>query len=210
VEPELLRVRAFRLATAATALFFVAFAAMLLSSVLFLTEVWHRGVLETGLMLAPGPALAALFAIPGARLGARFGTGRVGVAGAVLFALGGALRLALLGRGVHYAADFLPNMIAGGMGVGLVLPSLTATAAAALPPERIATGIAVQTTGRQLGSALGVAVLVPLLGTGALADFSGAWGLLIGAAALAGLTIAAVGRGASAPAPAAAIAGASS
>jgi EmrB/QacA subfamily drug resistance transporter len=97
VEPELLRVRAFSVATLATALFFAAFAAMLLSSVLFLTEVWHQDILTTGLMLTPGPALAALFAVPGARLGARFGPGRVGIAGAVLFALGGAMRIAFLG-----------------------------------------------------------------------------------------------------------------
>jgi MFS family permease len=174
--------------------------------VLFLTDVWHRDILTTGLMLAPGPALAALFAVPGARLGARFGPGRVGLAGAALFALGGALRLALLGRGVHYATDFLPNMVVGGVGVGLVLPSLTAAAASRLPPSRLATGIAVQTTGRQIGSALGIAILVPVLGSGAAANFEGAWKLMIVAAFAAGLTIAAIGRGgrplATAPAPA--------
>jgi EmrB/QacA subfamily drug resistance transporter len=208
VEPELLRLRTFTLATLATALFFAAFAAMLLSSVLFLTEVWHRDILTTGLMLTPGPALAALFAVPGARLGARFGPGRVGLAGAALFALGGALRFALLGPGVHYATDFLPNMIAGGVGVGLVLPSLTAAAASTLPPPRLATGIAVQTTGRQIGSALGIAILVPVLGSaaGAGANFEGAWALIIIAAVAAGLTISALGRAgrvrAAAPAPA--------
>jgi EmrB/QacA subfamily drug resistance transporter len=196
VEPELLRVRAFSVATLATALFFAAFAAMLLSSVLFLTEVWHQDILTTGLMLTPGPALAALFAVPGARLGARFGPGRVGIAGAVLFALGGAMRIAFLGSAVHYTADFLPNMVLGGIGVGLVLPSVTAAATAALPPARLATGIAVQTTGRQIGSALGVAVLIPVLGSavGAGQDFTGAWELMIVAAAAAGLTLTGIGR----------------
>jgi hypothetical protein len=80
--------------------------------------------------------------------------------------------------------------------VGLVLPSVTAAAAAALPPARLATGIAVQTTGRQIGSALGVAALVPVLGSGAstAADFTGAWELMIVAAVAAGLTIAGIGR----------------
>jgi hypothetical protein len=54
-----------------------------------------------------------------------------------------------------------------------VLPSLTAAAAGTLPPSRLATGIAVQTTGRQIGSALGIAILVPVLGAGA--NFEGAW-----------------------------------
>ena len=203
LEPALLRRRAFAVATLATTLFFVAFAAMLLSSVLFLTEVWHRDILTAGLMLTPGPAMAAVFAVPGSRLGARFGAGRVGVAGALLFALGGAMRLAWLGPEVHYLRDFLPQMMIGGAGVGLILPSITAAAAAALPPERLATGIAVQTTGRQLGSALGVAVLVAVLGTGAGAglNFHGAWELMIAAALAAGVTLVGIGgRGQSAPA----------
>jgi EmrB/QacA subfamily drug resistance transporter len=196
VEPELLRVRAFATSTLATALFYAAFAVMLLSSVLFLTESWHRGILATGLMLTPGPALAATTAVPGARLGARFGPGPVAVAGAILFTLGGVLRLAFLGPHVDYVADFLPAMVIGGMGVGLVLPSLTAAASAALPPARIATGIAVQTTGRQIGSAIGIAVLVPVLGVAAQhQNFTGAWELMAFAAAAAGLTIATLGRG---------------
>jgi EmrB/QacA subfamily drug resistance transporter len=196
LEPALLRARAFGVATVATTLFFIAFAAMLLSSVLFLTEVWHRDILTAGLMLAPGPAAAATFAIPGARLGARFGPGRVGLAGALIFALGGLMRLAWLGPSVHYASDFLPQMLVGGAGVGLTLPSLTAAAAAALPPTRLATGIAVQTTGRQLGSALGVAMLVAVLGpaAGAHQNFHGAWELMTAAALAAGLMLAGIGR----------------
>ena len=204
LEPVLLRARAFSVATVATALFFVAFAAMLLSSVLFLTEVWHRDVLTAGLMLFPGPAMAATFAVPGARLGARFGPGRVGIAGALVFALGGVMRLAWLGPDVHYASDFLPQMLVGGAGVGLILPSLTSAAAAALPPARLATGIAVQTTGRQIGSALGVAMLVAVLGgaAGTGQDFNGAWVLMIIASLAAGLCLTVMGR-AGRPLPAA-------
>jgi hypothetical protein len=61
----------------------------------------------------------------------------------------------------------------------------------------------VQTTGRQLGSALGIAVLVAVLDTGAGAglDFHGAWELMIAAALAAGVTLVGIGgRGRSAPA----------
>jgi MFS family permease len=189
LEPAVLRVRTFGVATIATALFFLAFAAMLLSSVLFLTEVWHEDILTAGLMLTPGPAMAAIFAVPGARLGGRFGPGVVGIAGALLFALGGAMRLAWLGPSVHFASDFLPQMIIGGAGVGLIMPSLTAAAAASLPPARLATGIAVQITGRQIGSALGIALLVAVLGTGTTQDFNAAWELMIVTSLAAGLTL---------------------
>jgi EmrB/QacA subfamily drug resistance transporter len=195
VEPELLRVRAFSAATLGSLLFFVGFAAMLLASVLFLTGIWHEPILTAGLMISPGPAMAALTAVPAARLGSRVGPGRVGALGTVLFALGGVLWIARLGAVPDYAGDYLPGMLIGGIGVGLVIPSLTGAVAATLPPARLATGIAVQTTGRQLGSALGFAILVAVLGTPHTAqDFTGAWSFMLLASLLAGVALAAVGR----------------
>jgi EmrB/QacA subfamily drug resistance transporter len=200
VEPALLKVRAFSLATMGSLLFFMGFAGMLLASVLFLTGIWHEPIVTAGLMIFPGPAMAAACAIPGARLGSRYGPGRVGAVGAVLFALGGVLWLGHLSGVPHYAADFLPGMLIGGVGVGLMIPSLTGAVAATLAPERLATGIAVQTTGRQIGSALGFAILVAVLGTPHTAgDFNAAWKFMIAASLLAGVTLAAIGR---APAPA--------
>jgi EmrB/QacA subfamily drug resistance transporter len=190
VEPALLAVRAFSLATLGSLLFFAAFAAMLLACVLFLTGVWHESTLTAGLMIAPGPALAATSSIPGARLGGRFGASRVGAVGTVLFALGGIWWIAQLGGARHFTADFLPGMMIGGMGVGLVIPSLTAMVAATLPPARLATGIAVQVTGRQLGSALGAAILVAVVGTAQTAqDFTAAWGFMLAVSLLAGLVL---------------------
>jgi EmrB/QacA subfamily drug resistance transporter len=194
VEPAIVAVRAFRLAAIGSILFYVGFAGMLLGSVLFLTGPWHEPILTAGLMIAPGPATAASFAVPGARLGARFGPGPVGGLGGLLFGLGAVWWLTRLGNAPDYAADFLPGMIVGGLGVGLVLPSLTGAAAAALPPARLATGIAVQTTARQIGSALGIAILVALLGTPTLAaDFHPAWQLMLASSFAAALVLAAIG-----------------
>jgi EmrB/QacA subfamily drug resistance transporter len=195
VEPALLKVRAFSVATLASLLFFMGFAGMLLASVLFLTGVWREPIVTAGLMIFPGPAMAAAFAIPGARLGSRFGPGRVGTVGAVLFALGGVWWVGHLGNAPHYAADFLPGMMIGGVGVGLMIPSLTGAVAATLAPERLATGIAVQTTGRQIGSALGFAITVAVLGTPHGADdFDAAWKFMIAAGLLAGVTLVGIGR----------------
>lgn len=195
VEPELLRVRAFSAATLGSLLFFAGFAGMLLASVLFLTGVWREPILTAGLMISPGPAMAALTAIPGARLGARLGPGRVGALGTVLFALGGVWWIGHLGSEPAYASEFLPGMLIGGIGVGLVIPSLTGAVAATLPPARLATGIAVQTTGRQLGSALGFAIVIAVLGTPhSAADFDGGWKFMLAASLLAGISLLAVGR----------------
>jgi hypothetical protein len=49
--------------------------------------------------------------------------------------------------------------------VGLTLPSLMSTAAASLPPPSFATGSAVVNMLRQVGFAVGVAMLVAVLGS---------------------------------------------
>ena len=197
VDLAMLRVRPYAAANAASLLFFIAFSAMLLGSVLFLTQVWSYDVLEAGLAIAPGPAMAALFAVPAGRLGARVGPALPAAAGGLLFALGGVWWIALAGAEPAYAADFLPGMMIGGIGVGLVLPSMAAAAAASLPPERFATGTAVFQMSRQLGSVLGVALLVAVLGTPApgeaLDAFQGGWALQIGTALAAAATALAIG-----------------
>jgi hypothetical protein len=197
VEPELLRVRAFAAANVASVLFFVGFAAMLLGSVLFLTQVWGETALGAGLKIAPGPATAAVFAVAGGVLSGKLGPRAVGAIGATLFALGGAWWATRLGATPHYAADYLPGMLIGGAGVGFVNPALAGAATAQLPPARLSTGSAVQTMSRQIGSALGVAVLVAVVGTPSPAEavdaFQGAWWMMVAAAAGAAAAFVAVG-----------------
>jgi len=66
-----------------------------------------------------------------------------------------------------YAAALLPGMLVGGMSAGLTQAPLFA-AAGILPPNRATTGSAVLTMARQVGSAIGVAVVVVILGTAAV------------------------------------------
>jgi MFS family permease len=191
IDPAMVRIRGFSIAVAASLIFFVGFAAMLLSGVLFTTGVWGEDVLTAGLMLAPGPAMAATFSIPSARLASRLGYRATGLLGSLLFALAAVWWLTHVSATPDYAGDYLPGMLVSGIGVGLLLPTLTGAGAASLPAARFSTGIAVVTMGRQIGSALGVAVLVALLGSGppTVTDFHGAWWLMIGAAAGTGATL---------------------
>jgi len=197
IEPALVRSRTIALANVGALLFFSAFGAMLLGSVLFLTSVWHESVLRAGLQIAPGPATAAIFALPGGLLGHRYGQRFVGLAGALLFAAGGIWWRSHLGLRPAYASALLPTQLLGGAGVGLVLPTLSAAATAPLPANRFATGTAVLGMSRQLGSALGVAILVAILGHPSPGSVLGAyrdgWTFLIGAALVAGLALLAVG-----------------
>jgi MFS family permease len=174
---------------------------MLLASVLFLTRVWHDDILTAGLQIAPGPVAAAVFAIVGGVLTGRFGQRAIAVAGGLLFAAGGLWWLTQVGIHPQYASEFLPGMLIGGAGVGLVIPTLASAAAAALPPARFATGSAVYGMSRQFGIALGVAILIGVLGSPdsahVLAAFRNGWTvMLVGAiaTALAAMTIGRIPR----------------
>jgi EmrB/QacA subfamily drug resistance transporter len=188
IEAVIVRTRAIALANLGALLFFSAFGAMLLGGVLFQTSVWHDSVLRAGLQIAPGPAMAALFAFPGGVLGQRFGQRYVGFAGGLLFAAGALWWRTRMGVTPNYATELLPSQLLGGAGVGLVLPTLSAAATGPLPAARFATGTAVLGMSRQLGSALGVAVLVAIVGhpTAAtvLDGFRNGWTFIVVAALL--------------------------
>jgi Na+/melibiose symporter-like transporter len=195
VEPGMLRVRSFGLAVGASVLFFAGFGAMLLGGVLFLTGVWHESVLHAGLMLFPGPAMATAFSIPSARLGARVGYRIPGMLGALLFVGGQLFYITQTGNAPAYVSEYLPGIAISGAGVGLMIPTLTGAGASSLAQERFATGAAVLTMGRQIGSALGVAVLVAVLGSSAstASDFHQAWLISVAGGLTAGLALAAIG-----------------
>ncbi|MGA3361485.1 MAG: MFS transporter [Solirubrobacteraceae bacterium] len=203
IDLSLLRVRSFAFANTAMLLFGAAFATMLLSNVLFLTGVWHESALRAGFSLTPGPVMAAVFAVPTGRLAARLGQRRVAGTGCLVFATGGLWWLWQVGATPHYATEMLPGMLLSGAGVGLTLASLSSAAMASLPPTRFATGSAILNMCRQIGSVLGVAVLVAIYdsaqGPGVLANFQTQRLFLLVAAVLAGACALSMGAVRSAP-----------
>jgi MFS family permease len=146
--------------------FTAAFGCMLLSVVLWEQGAWGWSALQAGLAIAPGPLMVPLmsFVVAG-RLIARYGSALVIAAGSLAFATGVAWWALAIGLQPNYAGDVLGGMILTGVGVGLTLPTMMATASASLPPQSFATGSAVINMIRQTGLALGVAVLVAVLGT---------------------------------------------
>jgi EmrB/QacA subfamily drug resistance transporter len=198
VELPMLRVRSFAVANLGALVFFAGFSAMLLGSVLYMTGVWHDSVLRAGLSLSPGPLMAALFSFPAGALSDRFGQRAVGAPGPILFALGCLWWVWQVGAEPHYASEMLPGLLLTGAGVGLTIPTLSSAAAASLPPQRFSTGIGVLTMSRQIGSALGVAILIAIVGTPAPGDavsaFDHAWIFMAITAAAAFLAFLALGR----------------
>jgi EmrB/QacA subfamily drug resistance transporter len=179
-ELALLRVRTFAFATAATFLFSIAFAIMLLSNALWCEGVWHYSALRTGLAMAAGPAVVPFVAIASNRVVRRVGPGVVSAAGCLIFAAGLMWRVFTASATPDYVADLLPSMLLGGIGVGLALSTLIASGTTALPHERAGTGAALVNTSRQVASSVGVAVLVAILGSSSLrgasvSGFDHAW-----------------------------------
>jgi EmrB/QacA subfamily drug resistance transporter len=187
-ELSLLRVRGFGLANAATFTFSVAFSIMLLSNVLWCQQLWHYSALRTGLAMLPGPALVPVVTVLSSRAVHRFGPGPLAAAGSALFASAMLWRVGLVSVRPDYLRDLLPSMLLGGTGVGLALGTLIAAGVTSLPGHRSATGSAMVNAGRQVAAAVGVAILVSLLGSrlaGAdVVSFRQAW---VVAAALSGL-----------------------
>nr|MBA3905871.1 MFS transporter [Pseudonocardiales bacterium] len=202
IEPALFRVRAFRASIVGYLVFSAAFYALLLANVLYLTGVWHYGVLLAGLAVTPGPLMAALASAVGGRLTDRFGARAVIVPGALLFAAGCALFAVGIGGDPAYLTHFLPATLLTGTGVGAVFSGLGVAAVAGLPANRYATGSAVGTCARQIGAVFGISAL--LSGVAAGADYHTAWTLMAIAAcltAVAGYAVGVVRAGGRSPAP---------
>ena len=184
--------RSFAVANAATLLYAMGFFAMLLGNILFLTGVWHWSILAAGLAVTPGPLVVAAVSWPAGRLAARVGFRPVLGAGAVLFAGGLASYATRVGVRPDYLGAWLPAVLVTGVGIGLTFPVLGAAAVSSLPPDRFAVGSAVNQTARQVGGALGIALLAVLLGaasTGpaALSHFRHLWWFAAAMAVASGL-----------------------
>jgi EmrB/QacA subfamily drug resistance transporter len=197
IDRALLRIRPFTGASLIALLFSIAFGALLLSIVLWEQTVWHWSALSTGLAIAPGPLMVPLFGfLIAGPLIARFGAGPVIAAGQAIFAAGLVWWALAAGVQPDYVGDVLGGMILTGIGVGLTLPTMMAAAASSLPPQSFATGSAVVNMFRQVGLAIGVAILIAVLGSpaspaAALAAFQRSW-VVAAAIAFAGALLAPV------------------
>jgi len=193
IDPALFKVRSFTGSSTVAFLFSTAFGAMLLSIVLWMQNEWGWSALQTGLAFAPGPLMVPVFSfLIAGRMITRFGPGRVIGVGATIYAAG--IAWWALRAGIHpdYVGQVLPGTLMTGAGVGLTLPTFMATGAGSLPPQSFATGSAVVNMLRQVGLAVGVAVLIAILGSPdspaqALSAFQAGWAVIaavsLGAAA---------------------------
>jgi hypothetical protein len=113
--------------------------------------------LVAGVALVPAAVGMILGTGVGAHMAAQLG-GRIAVVTGTLFAAGGVAVQAALIDGTSYVPTGV-GLVLFGLGAGIAMPAATELIMATLPPARAGVGSAVNDTVRELGGALGVAVI---------------------------------------------------
>jgi len=176
---ELLRAPGFGITAMLTAIGSAGFFALGLANVLYLMVVWRYSPLKAGLALTPAPFVAAL----AAGLTGRFGEHRdrrvLVSLGASVWTAGPVVLLARMGPRPDYLGAYLPAAVLLAIGIGVAFPLVTDAAVSAAPRGQFAGASALNGTIRQVGAAIGVAILAALLGhaavTGTASAFHRGW-----------------------------------
>ena len=153
--------------------------AISLVNVLYLIEVWRYSPLTAGLAATPTPFLAAIMAVGTARLlGDRDPRPRIAV-GAVLWLAAPLYLMAQFSTEPHYLTGYLPAAALLAIGFATAGSLIGALAVTQAPGGRFAGATALNSAIRQFGAALGVAIVIAVVGEPSLAEtesaFASAW-----------------------------------
>src|SRR5215469_14401031 len=109
----------YRFSNLATFLFAIAFFAMFLGNVLFLTQIWQYSTFKAGLAILPAPLMVIPVAVLSGRVANRYGHRVLVIPGGIVFALAGISLLLRAGTTPTYVSVWLPSSVLVGLGVGL-------------------------------------------------------------------------------------------
>ncbi len=165
VDVGLFRIRSFSAGNVAALIVALGEFGLVFSIPLFLQSVLGLSALEAGAVLAV-TALGALVAGgAAATLSKRIGPRAVARWGLGLEAIGLTMYAFLVGPDIS-ALRLTPALFVYGLGVGLATAQLTSVILADVPRERSGQASGIQSTSRQIGSALGIAILGATLAAG--------------------------------------------
>ena len=169
--------------------------ASLLLGVLFLVGVWGYSELEAGLAMTPGAIAAAAVGLSIGRTARRPSPRALVVAGSLVVAATSAALALWLPGDPSFLTAWLPGGIGLGVGIGAASVGVSTAAAMSVPPTRFAAATGLNIAARQVGGAIGVAVLAAILhghdgdGSGPFLDVYWVMAGLCVAAALFGLRL---------------------
>ncbi|MFE5796855.1 DHA2 family efflux MFS transporter permease subunit [Streptomyces sp. NPDC056503] len=161
--------RTFALANAAAFFYGIALFAWLLVGVLYVTQVWGYSELKAGLAMTPGAFAATIVAMRVGKLPPTYGPKLATAGGAVILAGTGFLLAFTLPDHSMFLAYWLPLGILAGVGMGAITTGTATAAALTVSPLRFAGATGLNQTVRQIGGALGIAVLATTV-SGSLKD----------------------------------------
>jgi EmrB/QacA subfamily drug resistance transporter len=129
----------------------------------WLQTVWNYSPSESGLAGIPGPIMAAIVAAPAGRAAQKYGHGKIVATGGAILGSGIIALRYIVSETPAYWSQYFPLMIYTGIGVGFCISTISSAATAYLPQPRFAMGSALNNTVRQIGAALGIALVSALL-----------------------------------------------
>jgi EmrB/QacA subfamily drug resistance transporter len=174
-------------ATAIAVCAFVAQGGFLLLNTLYLQDIRHFSPFKAGLAVLPMPAMMAILGPLSGRLVAKYGPRRSLISGGVGILIAGIYTMltALIPSGI---ALYLVYGLMGA-GLGFINTAISNTAVSGMPRDQAGIAAGITSTMRQLGTALGVAIIGSIIATRAAglrpgSDFTSAyhlsWGLISG------------------------------
>lgn len=186
VDLRVFRHRTYRYVNLATLSFGIAFSMMFFAFFFYMSAIWKYPLPLAGLAMMPGPLMVVPVAALSGRVASRHGHRPLLLVGCLIYAISALWFLFVPGIEPAYLTQWLPGMLLSGIGVGMVMPSLSGAAVSRLPADHYAVGGAVNQAIRQIGSVMGVALTVLFLGSPSLqrADFNAVYLCHIGLALL--------------------------
>jgi EmrB/QacA subfamily drug resistance transporter len=132
------------------------------SMVQWLRDVWGYSASKTGLAALAAPAFSMTVSPIGGRLAQKYGHIRIACVGLILFAMSSLFMATAVQVKPNYWTSFFPGLVGVGIAIGLSISVLSSAASAFLPAHQFAMGTALYATGRQVGGALGIAVVTAI------------------------------------------------
>lgn len=163
LDPRLFRLAGVRTGSLGIIVLFFALFGLFYVNAQYLQDVKGYSALLTGVAVLPLGAVMPMVSPRSMRLATRIGERATVIAGLLVLAAGLFL-LSLWTAGTPYPVYALMLVLVSG-GMGLAMPPLSAMIVRALPPSHAGVSSGLNSTTRELGSALGVAVLSTILTT---------------------------------------------
>lgn len=162
VPRELLALPVYVRTNIAAFVYSAAFAVMLLSVVLWTQNVRGYSAIETGLAIAPGTVLMPVFAILTGRMAKSIGLARTAALGCLVLGLGMVWWTVAAPTDLPYVLAVMPGSMLTSIGTIVAMAAFAGQVSATIPKTFYASGSAVHTMAKQMGIAIGVALLLAI------------------------------------------------